>query len=824
MKGKKLFNNLKVSTKLNAMQVSSIFALALLLGVIHFSITMLSALRATVGAQGLWEKHQKLAHTSLITYVYSGNELHYQNFREAEKIVNVYEKLRNEFLNGMPNHDYAFNLMVEGGIRSEDVPPILFLFKHFLFISHRELAMTYWGNTHPLFVVQDSLATSLHDHFTFAPAKFENRNKEEILAQIEAINAELTYQGTKFSETIGVGSRWMEGLVFKILIIGSLLLGIFLIYVLCLIFSQIKHWILKLNKGAKAVSRGELDYRIHVNENHELAMLAGEFNNMTQSISELISENKSIEVHLRDLSLVASESDNVIFICDKNGYVEWVNDAFSKLSGYNNEDVIGTHAEMLSANNEMTGLDPRSDRFKSMVAEEKSVRYETKNHTKDGNPYWIITTLSPVYDDNGVLSKLIAMDVDITKIKESEITLQKAKELAEASEKTKQLFLANMSHEIRTPMNAIIGFTELLEGTQLNPQQKESLEAIRSSGENLLVLINDILDFAKIEANQVHFEAIPFKINRIAEAACHLFKPKAMLKNLNCILKRTDNIPPYLIGDPYRLNQIIVNLLSNAIKFTNKGSVEFSITSNKIDEQNISLCLEFKDTGIGIPLDKQPTIFSHFTQASSGITRKYGGTGLGLSIVKQLIDQQKGTIHLDSEERVGSTFSVCIPYRIATTEEAESYESKLLAKNVKEPYSNKNEGIRILIVEDNPVNQLLATRVLTKFGYVIDMAENGKIAVEKTKARMFDLILMDLQMPELDGFQATNAIREPENQNNATPIIAMTAHVLTGEKERCVEGGMDDYISKPFAAKALNKMILSYVNPFLLTQNDSENG
>jgi len=802
-----MLKNLKISTKLTAIQVASLLGLALLLGVIYFSITMLSAMRATVGAQGIWEKHQKLAQTNLVSYAYTGNNHHYRQYQEADSILNVYEQLRQEILQGIPDYDYAFDLAIKGKNRTEDIKHILFLFKHFLSVSYMQDAMAYWGNTHPLFRIQDSIADNLHHQFQ---TKTQPVNLALTINKIENVNQELTQLGTSFSETIGEGSRWMEDLIFKILIIGSTLLGLFLIYILYIIFSQIKLWILKLEEGTVQVLKGNLHHRININEKHELASLANEFNNMTQSLSNLINENKNKEDHLRELSLVASESDNAIFICNSEGYIEWVNTAFTNISGYSSAEIVGTRAEVVSPENITTGINPTSPRFKEMLTKRKSVRYESENINKQNVKYWVITTLSPVFNDNGNLHKVIAMDVDITKIKKSEIAMQKAKELAEASEKAKQLFLANMSHEIRTPMNAIIGFTELLQASNLNPEQKESLEAIKSAGDNLLVLINDILDLAKIEANQIEFESIVFNIKSIANGVFKMFTPKAAAKNLHCELNIDHNIPEYLIGDPYRLNQIIINLLSNAIKFTNTGSVIFSITSKKRNEQELELTFVVKDTGIGVPKHKQHTIFSNFTQASDGTTRKFGGTGLGLSIVKQLVEHQGGSIHIESEEKVGSTFSVILPYRIATDEQANI--SK--ANNTNHHNTLTKTGVsgkKILIVEDNPVNQLLATRVLTKLGYEIDVAENGEIAVEKSKHKVYDIILMDLQMPEVDGFQATGEIRINGNLNQQTPIIAMTAHVLAGEKEKCLASGMNDYISKPFAAKELNELIISYI-------------
>ena len=391
-----------------------------------------------------------------------------------------------------------------------------------------------------------------------------------------------------------------------------------------------------------------------------------------------------------------------------------------------------------------------------------------------------------------------------SKAEKATLIAEEATRIAEIAVHAKQQFLSNMSHEIRTPMNAIIGFTKVLLKTEMTYKQMEYLDAIKVSGQALTVLINDILDLAKVDSGKMTFEQIPFKMESSLSAMLHLFEPKIQEKNLELIKIYDKNIPEVLIGDPVRLHQIILNLVSNAVKFTSEGKITVSV--NVLSEDSDSVTLEFaiSDTGIGIPEEKIETVFEVFQQASSGTSRLYGGTGLGLAIVKQLVEPQGGSISVKSKLEVGTTFSFILSFQKTELKALTDLGSVKLDPDIK--------NIRVLVVEDIALNQLLMKTILNEFGFEFDVASNGKIAIEKLQNKTYDLILMDLQMPEMNGFEATEHIRN--KMNSKIPIIALTADVTTVDLAKCRSVGMNDYLSKPVDDRLLYNKIVEFVkNP-----------
>lgn len=402
-------------------------------------------------------------------------------------------------------------------------------------------------------------------------------------------------------------------------------------------------------------------------------------------------------------------------------------------------------------------------------------------------------------------------------------TAEKATKVANDAVKAKQQFLSNMSHEIRTPMNAIIGFTKVLLKTELSAKQKEYLTAVKMSGNALIVLINDILDLAKVDSGKMTFEEIPFKMALSISAMLHLFEPKIQEKNLTLIKEYDPKIPEVLLGDPVRLHQIILNLVSNAVKFTNEGHIKVSIKLIKEDDKKATIEFSVADTGIGIEADKMADIFENFQQAAHDTPRLYGGTGLGLAIVKQLVEPQGGVIAVKSKITEGATFSFVLDFK--KTNDTAVFEDEFMELDP----TIKN--IKVLVVEDMPLNQLLMKTILDDFGFERDVAENGKIAIEKlaqknlyglTKA--YDVILMDLQMPEMNGFEATEYIRKV--LKSKIPIIALTADVTTVDLTKCKAVGMNDYIAKPVDERLLYSKIVNFVKktPLKPSKMDGELG
>jgi PAS domain S-box-containing protein len=468
--------------------------------------------------------------------------------------------------------------------------------------------------------------------------------------------------------------------------------------------------------------------------------------------------------------------------------IEYVNETFLETFGFTREEVIGkTKVEL--------GITSAEEREKNiaLMKKEGAVRsVQSIVSKKNGEQLWVLTSLEVVdfNEDSFILSSIF--NIDQRKKMEEEIIL--AKEKAEQAVIAKNSFLANMSHEIRTPMNAIIGYTDLLAQSNLDAEQAEHVSYVKMAGTNLLHIINDILDFSKIESGKIALESAPFNLKQMLKGIYNLLNVRATEKKLDYNFFLDASLPEYVLGDSVRLNQILVNLIGNAIKFTSKGEVTVSVKKVSEDSSSYKLKFTVQDTGMGIPANKIDLIFERFTQANTETTRKFGGTGLGLSIAKNLVELQGGEMHLKSELGKGSEFWFELSYKKVDTLAIEPLKKSFIPQKIL-------HNIKILLCEDNVLNQKLAKRVIAKFGFEIDIAENGKIGIEKLKEEKYDIVLMDLQMPEMDGYQTVLAIRNELNLQ--IPIIAMTAHSLVGEKEKCLEIGMNDYIGKPFSQEEL---------------------
>jgi len=447
------------------------------------------------------------------------------------------------------------------------------------------------------------------------------------------------------------------------------------------------------------------------------------------------------------------------------------------------------------------------------VFEGDSLEYEQVFDT-DGEKRTFLLSFLPVKDGDEVIAACV-VSKDITDIIKYRRQLIDARRKAERAEKSQEQFLANMSHEIRTPLNGIIGMANLLQKSELNEEQRDFVNIVKYSSDNLLVLINDILDFSKIKAGKLNIELIEFNIWDIVQKAVSALQQKAQEKDLGLLIFFHDDVPKLIKGDPYRLNQILSNLLSNSIKFTSKGYVRIEISCKSVVDGWCSMKFRIKDTGIGIATEKLAMIFESFSQASEDVTRKFGGTGLGLTITKQLVELQGGNIRVESEEGVGTSVTFEIPYEVI--------EQPLSMPKKEEPTEVEHfscEGKRVLVVEDNEINRKVLSYNLEPAGITTIMANDGKEAVKMLEnGGQFDLIIMDLQMPVMNGFQATVYIRQKLKLQ--TPIIAMTASALKNEEVKCLQLGMNEYLTKPFAPDELFKLLEKYFDEKNTTEEES---
>jgi len=392
---------------------------------------------------------------------------------------------------------------------------------------------------------------------------------------------------------------------------------------------------------------------------------------------------------------------------------------------------------------------------------------------------------------------------EIVERKRIENALISEKERADSANKSKSEFLANMSHEIRTPMNGIMGMTDLLNQTELSSKQKDFVRTIQQSASSLLNLINDILDFSKIEAGQIDIEEVDFDIHKATLEVLELLKYKIKEKNLYLKTLIAPNVPQYVKGDKYRFKQILTNLFNNAVKFTNEGGINVNVVVLDQTPTHIKIKFDIIDTGIGITESNLKKLFKSFSQVDSSTTRLYGGTGLGLVISKNIAKLLDGEMGVESDEGKGSKFWFVINYKKSDKVVAMNEPIKIEEK----PEQNK---LHILLAEDNPINQKVAQMHLEKLGHIVECANNGKIAFEMYTKNDYDLIFMDIQMPEMDGIQATKRIREFENDiqlKNPIRIIALTANAMKGDKEACIAAGMNNYMSKPFKPAELHKIM-----------------
>lgn len=527
-------------------------------------------------------------------------------------------------------------------------------------------------------------------------------------------------------------------------------------------------------------------------------------------VVEDINHLKDVETDLRRskelFKIIFENSAAAITVTDKNEKIIAWNPFAEQMLEMDKKDLFNKPVQDLYPPREWRKMRKMNIRQKGVVS-----GIMTQVYKRDGELLDIDASISILRDARGTIIGSIGIMRDITKQKRIQEMLLQAKIVAEEANSAKSMFLAKMSHELRTPMNAIIGMIDLTLDTKLTDEQLENIKVAKDAAANLLRLINDILDLSRAESGKMTIEPMEISIAEIVKSVAKGLMVLAQNKGVFLDWHVAENVPPLVMGDPVRIRQIIINLVNNAIKFTHKGGVTISVAMQARTEKECDLLFAVKDSGIGIPKDKQDRIFEVFAQADEKTSRRYGGTGLGLAISKKLSEMMGGRLWVESEEGKGSTFFALIRFPISDN----ILRAQAVAPEPSEAGENAGTGvgrIRILLAEDNLVNQKIAVRMLEKRGWEVVAVNNGREAVEAVGKTRFDLILMDDQMPEMSGVEATNIIRTEEKQTGLhVPIIAMTANAMSGDREKYLAAGMDSYISKPIDRELLFREIINAV-------------
>ena len=547
-----------------------------------------------------------------------------------------------------------------------------------------------------------------------------------------------------------------------------------------------------------------------------------------------ITERKRVEVDLHESELrlrtIFDTSSAGIIIVNVDGRISQANLRMAELFACPLESMIGTpYPDFIHPDQRPDG----TDIMRAMMENRLDTIFTERHYLRrDGSDFWGYINGRRMVGSNGEFIGLLGIISDITdrkraedELKNTNMKLEIAREQAQRmaakavqANAAKSEFLANMSHEIRTPLNGVIGMIGLLQDMDLNAEQREYAQIARFSGEILLSLINDILDFSKIEARKLELENLDFDLRSSLDGTKDLLAIGAQEKGLELVCIVEPSVPLLLRGDPGRLRQILVNLGNNAVKFTDKGEIVIRVTLESEDKRSAMIRFAISDTGIGIPANRQDILFSPFTQVDGSTTRRYGGTGLGLAISKHLAELMGGKIGLESESGKGSTFWFTAVFEKRPAESgsqdvglAEIRSEEALERSVAEPAISENDRskIRVLLAEDNIVNQKVTQAMLKKMGLQVDVVANGQQAINALQSVHYDLVLMDCQMPEMDGLEATRCVRQQESKalNPRIPIIALTAATMQGDREKCIQAGMDDFIAKPFLQRELTKML-----------------
>ena len=519
---------------------------------------------------------------------------------------------------------------------------------------------------------------------------------------------------------------------------------------------------------------------------------------LTRTSADLKKVSDDLKIRAEELSTLLTTIPAYVYFKDTSLTYLIVNQAFGELAGVPSHQITGKKIHEVFPDYQNADY----LRMEASVIETGQALYDIEEEMEHNKrKRWVNSNIAPIRNAENMIVGLIGISWDITERKLHEEELKQSKELAEAGTMAKNEFIASISHEFRTPMNGILGLSEILKNSTLSAEQTELLNGIISSAENLLVLLNDVLDFSAIEAGKLEMDNQPFMLDRVMEDVSLFTNLKAEEKSISFSISVDEKVPNLLIGDSQRLRQILINLTNNAIKFTEKGKIDVLITRIGQSDNKATLRFEVTDTGIGIPEEALGSLFRVFSRLKQNRSRLIAGTGLGLSICKKLTDLMGGMIGVESTPGKGSMFWFSLPFTLSNLQKNQPQQDM----PIKEAGFSKKS---VLVAEDNPINQRIVNFQLKKMGFEVDVADDGQQAFEKYHGKNYDLIILDIQMPIMDGYQVAEAIRnEEKGTSRHSPIIALTANAMKGDRELYLDAGMDEYVSKPFTYETLQEAI-----------------
>lgn len=636
------------------------------------------------------------------------------------------------------------------------------------------------------------------------------RWRKSLLIKEQQVSPDITWIVVSETSLLPLLQHLTEESIIGFLILCTLMLGV--MGLACILSKHLSNKLHRLEAATSALPQRLLlghdvtPPRFHI---RELQALSSNFELVTEALKgafvSLRQANENLEEKIEERTAELRQSKenwertfdamhDPILIVDRDYRILNINKAALNKLGITKEEALEQTCVFCIHGNES----PPDNCLQKMTLQDMQVHTIELEGTRLGKHCLVTTT--PVFDENGEYAASIHISHDITELKEHETELDNARKEADAANRAKSVFLANMSHEIRTPMNGIVGMVELLKLTDITDEQQEYLQNITLSADNLLSIINDILDLSKIEAGKIELEYADFSLKRCISSTLGMVTSRILEKGLNYQVKLADQLPLLVNGDQLRVKQILLNLLSNAVKFTEQGCITVTADIKERYDHTVLIDIAVSDTGIGMPENVLEKIFTPFVQAEISTTRKYGGTGLGLTICRQLSELMGGGISVESSEGTGSTFHLTIPFDISSTRTID------MAEVSTEEDIAEGPSLRILLAEDNEINEKFSRSLLTKMGHTVMVASNGMKAIELWEQNTFDLILMDIHMPELGGDEATAIIRQKEQEiGQHIPIIAVTAYALKGDKERFLQHGFDGYLAKPFRKESLKE-------------------